>query len=271
MGRHGLSTVLLATGFVLLCACAGLIGYAQWAEWQHALGQPAGPGEVLAERIDAPAALAAESYVDPGVPPAVGASRTADPAAGPAAWPEELAADLWSDELAEAGGLLAEELVEDGDADVASAAADSAFGRPTWLSIPRIRVDARVAAVKLVGGSYQVPPWDVGYHGDSADPGAAGNAVFNGHLTTINAGRVFARLKELRPSDAVYVYTATHRLDWVVTDVRTVPNTDDGFIDPTEDTRITLYTCAGRWDPRTQDYTHRQVVVAKLVSAAPRS
>ena len=38
---------------------------------------------------------------------------------------------------------------------------------------------------------------------------------------------------------------------------------------PTADTRITLYTCTGRWNPLTQDYSHRLVVVGRLVEATP--
>ncbi|SRR5579884_265606 len=270
MSRHSVSTALLAVGAILLAGCLGLVGYAEWAEWQHELTQPPGPGEVLAEHLDLPPGPEARLPTGPAALPAATGSRTADPGAGPAMATAEPATAPADSDLDDPDGLLAEDLVDEDDA-TASGAETTGYGRPTWLSIPRIRVDAAVTPVRLVGGSYQVPPWNVGYHADSAEPGDTGNAVFNGHLTTINAGRVFARLQELRPGDALYVYTATHRLDWVVTDARIVPNTDDRFLDPTADTRLTLYTCAGRWDPRSQDYTHRQVVVAKLVGATARS
>jgi LPXTG-site transpeptidase (sortase) family protein len=150
-------------------------------------------------------------------------------------------------------------------------ASGGSYGAPTWLSIPRIGVNSAVSPVWLSGGEYQVPSYNVGYHADSAEPGQAGNAVFDGHLTTINAGRVFGRLQELRPGDAVYVYTSTHRLDWVVKSAGLVPNADYSFILPTGDTRITLYTCGGRWVPLARDYSHRLVVVGGLVRVAPRS
>ena len=266
MSRHGLSTALLALGIILLAGCLALVGYAEWAEWQHELTQPPRPGEVLAEQLALPAEPETRIQTDMTVPPPVTRSRTADPAADPLNTTAQPAAVSAEGELDEPDGLIAGE-----DDEPASVAEAARYGRPTWLNIPRIRVDAAVTPVKLAGGAYQVPPWNVGYHADAAAPGDAGNAVFNGHLTTLNAGRVFARLQELRPGDALYVYTATHRLDWVVTEARTVPNTDDRFIDPTADTRITLYTCAGRWDPRSQDYTQRQVVVAKLVGATSRT
>ena len=82
---------------------------------------------------------------------------------------------------------------------------------------------------------------------------------------------MFARLKEVGVGDAVYVYTRTERYAWVVEAVRTVPNTDSTFVAPTADTRITLYTCAGTFDPRSGDYTHRLVVVGRLVEVTPRA
>jgi len=152
-----------------------------------------------------------------------------------------------------------------------SAAPRPSYGRPAWIKIPRIGVDSSVMEVGVRGGEYEVPAWDVGYHADSAEPGEPGNSVFNGHLETIDAGRVFARLKELAVGDAVYVYTGTHRLDWVVEGVRTVPTADHSFILPTPDARITLYTCAGRYNPLTRDYTHRLAVVGRLVKAVQRT
>jgi len=137
------------------------------------------------------------------------------------------------------------------------------------MQIPRIRVNSRVLEVSIANGEYQVPDWDVGHHVDSPSPGMAGNSVFNGHLETIYAGRVFARLSEVQIGDAVYLYTETHRLDWVVQEMRTVPDTDYSFVIPTVDTRVTLYTCAGQYNPVTRAYTDWLVVVARLIEATP--
>ena len=140
------------------------------------------------------------------------------------------------------------------------------------MTIPRIGVDSRVVEVSLLAnGEFQAPAFSVGHHVSSPEPGQPGNSVFAGHLTSINAGRVFARLRELRPGDAIYVYSQAYRLDWTVAGVRTVPNTDSSFIFTTGDTRITLYTCAGQFLPLSQDYSHRLVVTAQLVRAAPRA
>jgi LPXTG-site transpeptidase (sortase) family protein len=143
--------------------------------------------------------------------------------------------------------------------------------RPVWITIPRIRVDTSITEVVVEDGAYQVPAFDVGHHADSVNPGETGNSIFNGHLTTIDAGRVFAELHQLAVGDAVQLYTPIDRSEWIVQEVRVVPASDTSFIQPAAESRLTLYTCAGTYDPRTRDYTHRLVVVGRLAQVAPRS
>jgi LPXTG-site transpeptidase (sortase) family protein len=359
--RRALSSALLAVGGIFLLLSAGTIAYAQWAEWHHALEQPAGPQETLPERLDLDASGASglSEAIEPGVASAPSPPLIEPVAAGPPAvadaedrrtppalaatpvptltadgtWQETLGRleATWESNWPEAIALLdsfhaqfpdhaaateklygalvsyGRALVESGQvaegiaqlkraqdleagpgeasasllaltptpmpepSSVPPTAARPAYGPPVWITIPRIGVKSSIMAVGAQGSAYQVPSFDVGHHADSANPGEPGNSVFNGHLETIDAGRVFARLRELRVGDAVYVYTSTHRLDWVVQQVRTVPNTDHSFILPTADTRITLYTCAGRYNPLARDYTHRLAVVGGLVRAGPRT
>lgn len=155
-----------------------------------------------------------------------------------------------------------------------SAEGDSAswpYGPATWIRIPRIGVDSPVSDVGVQNGEYGVPWWEVGRHADSANPGAVGNSIYNGHVDTINAGRVFARLQELTIGDAIYIYTPTHRLDWYVAETMTVPNTNNDFIRPTKDARVTLYTCTGYFNPFEQNFSDRLVVVGKFMNLAPLS
>jgi LPXTG-site transpeptidase (sortase) family protein len=286
MSRRTLGNALLGIGASLLLLAAGTVASAQWAEWQYRRQQPPGPQEPLPERLAvldtaadagdlpaavslAPAAGSQTATVSDEPSAAAGVLPTPLPDAAPEPAPEEPGAlALAEDEAAAPPEAVADDSEEAGGSD--AAAPGPTYGDPVWITIPRIRVDSKVLPVGVQNGEYQVPSWEVGYHADSAKPGLPGNSVFNGHLETINAGRVFARLKELRVGDAVYVYTPSHRLDWVVREVRTVPNTDYSFIQPTADVRITLYTCAGRYDPRLRGYTHWLVVVGQLVSVTPR-
>jgi LPXTG-site transpeptidase (sortase) family protein len=385
--RRTLGWALIGVGAILLLLCGGIVGYAQWAEWQHNLQEPAALQETLPERLEvepsdlvgfggeaaenvASAAAtppAAPAHFEPvvvgatagePVPPAppvataepiATGSLTSSPSAadvwlatlGPVEaawgsdWPEAIALleayqaqfpddatvaeKLYAARVTYGQALIESGAVEEGvaqleraqellpgrgegaaallaltptprpaatptpravapapaaapapaSAPAAPLPASRSYGRPVSISIPRIGVNSRVVAVAAPNGEYQVPAWDVGYQADSADPGA-GNSVFVGHLTTINAGRVFARLSELRPGDAIYLYTSGYRLDWVVQGVRIVLSTDSSFILPTGDIRITLYTCAGQYTPLKRDYSHRLVVVGGLARTTPR-
>jgi LPXTG-site transpeptidase (sortase) family protein len=148
--------------------------------------------------------------------------------------------------------------------------ASPAFGAAEWMRIPRIEVDSHISDVGVTSGYYDVPWFDVGHHADSVNPGELGNSIYNGHVVTINAGEVFRRLHELQPSDAVYIYTPDYRLDWVVTDVFSVSQDDNSFLDATATPRITLYTCTGDFNPIERNYAERLVAVGQLVNTGPR-
>lgn len=142
------------------------------------------------------------------------------------------------------------------------------YGQPLRLRIPSAEVNTRVMEVGVKGGEYEVPAWEAGFHQDSAELGL-GNSVLTGHLETINAGRVFARLYRIEPSDTFTIDSATHRTVWMVTEREEVPRDQHDYILPSGDTRVTLYTCAGRWDPLARDYTERLVITGRLVESLP--
>src|SRR5579871_2169687 len=116
----------------------------------------------------------------------------------------------------------------------------TSYGPPVWMRIPSIGVDSATVDVGVTDGYYDVPWFDVGHHVDSANPGDPGNSIFNGHVLTINAGHVFEHLKDLQPGDAVYLYSDTFRTDWAVAQVYAVSDTDNSFLAPTTEPRLTL-------------------------------
>lgn len=150
---------------------------------------------------------------------------------------------------------------------VESATRNVSYGPAVWLRIPSIEVDSAVVEVGITDGYYDASWWDVGHHVDSANPGEPGNSIFNGHVETIGYGRVFRRLHELTPGDLVYVYTDTHRIDWVVTEIFSVPSGDNGFLYDTASPRLTLYTCTGVFNLLEREFSDRLVVAAELVQA----
>ena len=162
--------------------------------------------------------------------------------------------------VAEAGDLAQEGAEE----------AAISYGPPEWLRIPAIEVNSAIQTAGIKDGVYDAPAFDVGHHFDSAFPGEYGNTILNGHVETIGLGKVFNRLKDVEPGVAVYVYTPTHRTDWVVTHTFTVANTDDSFLYGTELPTLTLYTCTGTFYPESQDFSERLVAVASLVQVVER-
>jgi hypothetical protein len=143
------------------------------------------------------------------------------------------------------------------------------FGEPTWLTIPAIELDSPIDPVGVSDGYYQTAPFRVGHHADSVPPGAFGNSIFNGHVTSLTDGRVFARLTEVEQNATVAIYTATHRTDWAVVAAGWVAADEDWYIQPTQDVRVTLYTCGGDFDFVRRDYSHRYVVIAAYLRAVP--
>ena len=168
------------------------------------------------------------------------------------------------------------------------AAADAGVGDPApsptptpyilgRISIPRVGIDASIIAVswhmEWLGGQ-QVAVWDVarndaGWHRGTAAPGAAGNCVLSGHIKGTTGG-VFRGLSDVVVGDEIWLATADGRtLHYTVDEALLLRETgadlvqraaNARYMDPTEDTRLTLITCWPDWA-----YTHRVVVIARPV------
>jgi sortase A len=122
-----------------------------------------------------------------------------------------------------------------------------------------------IPALKLHSGVMQVawepPPFAVGQVKDTANV-TQGNTVLVGHLTGA-AGNVFAHLDDLKLGDEI---TATSRglpYKFVVSKTFEGANTDASPMQPDDDARLTLMTCAGIWNPFTHDYSQRLWVIAE--------
>ena len=124
------------------------------------------------------------------------------------------------------------------------------------LTIPRLNIQASV--VQTV---WEPPRFVVGQIQGSALLGE-GNSVLVGHLTG-PAGDVFARLDQLKTGDEVTAVSRGLEYRFVVSQTLLRPRSDSSPMDPTPTPRLTLMTCAGSWNPLTQDYSHRVWVVAE--------
>ena len=124
------------------------------------------------------------------------------------------------------------------------------------LRIPRLDLDKVVVEGTDVASLRKGP----GRQPGTALLGQPGNAVIAGHRTTY--GAPFYRLDELQPGDPIIVEVPGGELSYTVTGSQIVEPTDVWILDPTEDDRLTLFTCTPRFSA-----AQRLVVTASLDTA----
>ena len=76
---------------------------------------------------------------------------------------------------------------------------------------------------------------------------------------------MFEQLHEVRPGDAVTIFSNDQQFSYRVSDVRSVERTDVSVVQPTSTPAVTLITCTGVWLTDLQDYSERLVVRAELI------
>jgi LPXTG-site transpeptidase (sortase) family protein len=141
------------------------------------------------------------------------------------------------------------------------------------LVIPKIRVDASVVVKGIGADGYMETPdngYDVAWYDFSGRPGAAGNAVFAGHVDYYKIGpAVFWDLGKLQADDEIDVRLAdgsTYRYAIVgkaVFEANAVPV--EQVVGRTPDEAITLITCTGTFDRASREYDQRLVVRARRI------
>ena len=137
---------------------------------------------------------------------------------------------------------------------------------PKRIVIPKIGVDSLVVPAKIEDGEWKVPKFVAGHLEGTANPGQGSNVALSGHVESISSGNVFARLGELKPSDAISLFTQDREFRYAVKETRVVKNNDLSVVAPTTEETLTLITCTGTWLPLARDYDRRLVVIAKLES-----
>jgi LPXTG-site transpeptidase (sortase) family protein len=124
------------------------------------------------------------------------------------------------------------------------------------IDIPRLKLHSSV-----VQTTWEPPPFNVGQLKNTANI-TLGNTVLIGHLTGA-AGNVFAHLDELEPGDEITAMSRGLPYTFVVSGTFQTSNIDRVPMQPADDSRLTLMTCAGIWNPLTHDYSERLWVVAE--------
>lgn len=126
---------------------------------------------------------------------------------------------------------------------------------PVQIILPALGETLPVIPAKITHDTWETTDKGISYLTSSAIPGEKGNAVFYGH----NFTSLFGRLHELEVGSKIIIkdedgiekqFTVTHK--------KIVDPTDVSILQPTIDSRITLYTCTGFLD------SQRLVVTAVL-------
>lgn len=151
---------------------------------------------------------------------------------------------------------------------------------PLRLDVPAMGVQAPVVARGLdKQGGIDSPPLDqpgvVGWYAAGVRPGAAGTALFVGHVDTETRPAVFYRLSSLLPGATVRVARDDGRVaEFTVEDVK-VLSRDHFDAQQAYGTRqsgraeLRLITCGGSFDQASRTYTANVVVSAYLTGSGP--
>jgi hypothetical protein len=144
---------------------------------------------------------------------------------------------------------------------------------PILIQIPSIGVDA---PVELAGvdrhGDMQVPvnPCDVAWYKLGSAPGAAGDAVIDGHLDWWNDGpAVFWKLDRIRTGAEIDIIEGGGaKVRFKVAKLVSLHRTGEppGLFSTSGPAMLSLYTCAGVWEPWAQTYSERFFVEAVPVA-----
>ncbi|MEX2486851.1 MAG: class F sortase [Nitriliruptoraceae bacterium] len=137
---------------------------------------------------------------------------------------------------------------------------------PVTVEIPRLDVDAELVALGINDdGSMQVPGFGrAGWYANGPRPGARGPAVIAAHYDSRDGPDVFFRLATLEPGDEVRVRGAdASTVRFIVERVEQHPKGElpGGRIwATTDEPRLTLITCGGRFDRSKGQYTDNVIV-----------
>jgi LPXTG-site transpeptidase (sortase) family protein len=270
-------SLLMVVGVVLLLATAGLYGYGELERVQFERGR------AERDRIEAATAttealrLAYETGVAGGEATATEVARgvASATAAAEATATAAAAATAAASRPTALPGVPTATAAPTAPPTPTVPAATPTPAAPTATAVPvvirrvfarAIGLDAEVVESKIVNGEWQVPRFVAGHLQGTSVPGSGGNIVLSGHVQSITAGNVFARIDKLQIGDEVTLRTTAGEVVYRIRDKNIVKNDDLSVVQSGQDEELTLITCTGTYNILKQDYTHRWVVWGTRVS-----
>lgn len=140
------------------------------------------------------------------------------------------------------------------------AASPTSYSGPNQVVIPRIFMDQPVLEGPNIytanNGIWRLP--------SGSTPDKGGNTVLIGHRFLYSRNpAVFYNLDKIQVGDTIGVFWANTKYQYQVSEVKVVKSSQTEIEAPTEDSRLTLYTCTPLWSSR-----DRLVVIAKQIGEA---
>lgn len=123
---------------------------------------------------------------------------------------------------------------------------------PTELAIPTLNLSLPVIPAILDDNHWDTTSAGISYLTSTPLPGTHGNSVFYGH----NYPNILGHLKNIKPGDEILINAQGVITHYQVSYTIIVPPSETSVYAPTDDTRLTIYTCIGLFDQ------NRFVVVA---------
>ena len=145
---------------------------------------------------------------------------------------------------------------------------------PRLIRITRLGVEARVLSVDVDAKNEMKTPrsiYDAGWYMSSSKPGENGAMLINGHVSGPTQPGVFKKIKTLVAGDIITVENgAGKQFSYAVTRVNTVAvdkvdMTELLVSDNTAKPGLSLITCGGKFDPKTNHFEDRIIVHAVAI------
>ncbi|MFE6076576.1 class F sortase [Paenibacillus sp. NPDC057886] len=144
--------------------------------------------------------------------------------------------------------------------------------KPVRLCIPSVNLSAPVVPVGTQkDGRLGVPKSSkiAGYYAEGVLPGEPGNALIAGHVDDYKGPGIFYPLKKLKPGAFILLFDEGNRhLIYQVESVESYFTKEaplDRIFGQTDDFRLNLITCTGKYNRAKQEHEQRLIVYTKLI------
>ncbi len=118
---------------------------------------------------------------------------------------------------------------------------------PERLIIVSLDINLPVFPSKITSNRWEATTEGVSYLSTSPTPGTNGNSIFYGH----NWSSLLGKLPKIKPGEPIQIVMNNgDRQTFIVKYTSIVSPSQSSILNPTEDYRITLYTCIGFLDSK---------------------